>query len=64
MNMLVLTRKLAKAILVGDDIRITVLAVHGNCVRLGITAPDGVPIRREELGQPEHAASPPPRRGD
>jgi carbon storage regulator len=62
--MLVLTRRLAEEILVGDDIRITVIAVHGNRVRLGITAPDGVPIRREELGRRERAASRPRRPGE
>jgi carbon storage regulator len=62
--MLVLTRRLAEEILVGDDIRITVIAVHGSRVRLAITAPDDVPIWREELGQPEHAASRPLRPRD
>lgn len=47
--MLVLSRKLGERIVIGDDIVITVLAGAGDRVRVGITAPDGVPIHREEL---------------
>ena len=47
--MLVLTRKFGERIVIGDDIVITVMAGAGDRVRLGITAPDGVPILREEL---------------
>jgi carbon storage regulator len=48
-TMLVLSRKLNEAIIVDGNIRITVLAVRGNQVRLGIAAPDRVGIYREEL---------------
>ena len=47
--MLVLTRKLNEAIRIGDDIKITVVEVKGNQVRLGIEAPLSVPVYREEL---------------
>jgi carbon storage regulator len=47
--MLVLTRKLNESIIINDDIRITVVGIRGNHVRLGIEAPDSVPIFREEL---------------
>ena len=47
--MLVLTRKLSQQIMVGRDIRITVVKVERNQVRLGIDAPQGVAILREEL---------------
>jgi carbon storage regulator len=47
--MLVLTRKLEQSVVVGGDIVITVLAVEGSRVRLGISAPEEVPIRRGEL---------------
>ena len=47
--MLVLTRKLNEAIVVGGDVEITVLQVRGNRIRLGISAPDHVSIRRGEL---------------
>ena len=47
--MLVLTRKSTETIHIGKDVRITVLDIHGERVRLGITAPDGVCILRQEL---------------
>jgi carbon storage regulator len=48
--MLVLSRKLGEEIVIGGNIRVKVLAVHGNKVRLGFTAPSDVPIHRDELG--------------
>lgn len=47
--MLVLTRKVGEEILVGESIRLTVVAVNGQRVRLGIEAPDNIVIRRKEL---------------
>jgi carbon storage regulator CsrA len=47
--MLVLSRKQQQTIVVDNQITITVLKVKGNTVRLGIQAPDDVPIRRSEL---------------
>jgi carbon storage regulator len=47
--MLVLSRKLSQQILIGSDIAITVVKIEGNHVRLGIEAPPGVTILREEL---------------
>ena len=47
--MLVLTRKLKEQIVLGANIRVTVLAIKGNQVRLGIDAPEDVVIRRQEL---------------
>ena len=47
--MLVLARKKGGVILVGDDVRITVTGIRGNEVRLGIEAPSGVNIVREEI---------------
>lgn len=51
--MLILTRRLGETIVIGDDIRITVTRIKGNQVRLGIQAPTGINIRREELGPHE-----------
>jgi carbon storage regulator len=48
-DMLVLTRKPGEKIQVGDDITITVLAINGGKIRLGIDAPDDVVIVRHEL---------------
>ncbi len=50
--MLVVTRKLGEVVVIGDAIRLTVVAVHGRQVRLGLTAPADVPIRRAELRPP------------
>lgn len=49
--MLILTRKLNEAIVIGDDITITVLSVKGGKVRLGIDAPEDVSVHREEIFQ-------------
>lgn len=47
--MLVLSRKPGESIRIGPDVAITVLAVQGNKVRLGFSAPKDVPIWRSEL---------------
>jgi carbon storage regulator len=47
--MLVLTRKLGETIVIGENIRLTVLAIQGNKVRLGIDAPPDVRVDREEV---------------
>jgi carbon storage regulator len=47
--MLVLTRKLNEAIQIGHDIEITVLAISGDQVKLGINAPKHVEIHRKEI---------------
>lgn len=47
--MLVLTRKVGEEIIIDDHIRVTVLAVRGNQVRLGFQAPPDVSIFRQEL---------------
>ncbi|MGG3895012.1 carbon storage regulator CsrA [Geobacillus stearothermophilus] len=46
---IVLTRKLKETIQIGDDIEITVLAIQGDQVKLGITAPKHVEIHRKEV---------------
>jgi carbon storage regulator len=47
--MLVLTRKMGASITIGDDIRITVIAVKGQQVKIGIDAPIDTKIYREEI---------------
>ena len=49
--MLVLSRKPGERVILGDGIELTVVEVKGNSVRLGIMAPDVVPIRRQEVDQ-------------
>jgi carbon storage regulator len=46
---LVLSRRLGETIVIGDDIRITVLGISGNQVRLGIAAPREVDVHRQEI---------------
>jgi carbon storage regulator len=47
--MLILTRKTGESITIGDDVKITVLGIHGRQVRLGIVAPQKVVVHREEI---------------
>lgn len=47
--MLVLTRKLGEGIVIGDKIRVVIVEVKGKQVKLGIEAPPGVPVHREEV---------------
>jgi carbon storage regulator len=47
--MLALTRRPNETIVIGDDITITILSIHGNQVRLGIEAPKDVSIHRAEI---------------
>ena len=47
--MLVLTRRSRQSIMIGDEIELSVLSVSGEKVRIGIEAPDEVPIFRKEV---------------
>ncbi len=47
--MLVLSRKRNEDISIGDDITITVVAIRGDTVRLGITAPKEMPVTRPDM---------------
>jgi len=47
--MLVLSRGPEQAICIGEDVEVTVLEVRGDCVRLGIRAPQSVPVHRKEV---------------
>jgi len=47
--MLILTRRPGERVVIGEDVLVTVMAVSGHTVRLGIEAPSGVPIYREEI---------------
>lgn len=62
--MLMITRRVGEQIMVGNDIRITVVAIQKGRMRLGVTAPTSVPVMRQELrpspseAQPSEAAPP------
>ena len=47
--MLVLTRKSNQSIMIGDDIEVSVLSVMGEKVRIGIQAPQKIPVFRKEI---------------
>lgn len=47
--MLVLSRKIDETICINDNIRITVIDIRGDRVRLGFEAPKDIPIHREEI---------------
>ena len=47
--MLILTRRISESVVIGDNVKITVLGVKGNQVRLGIDAPKDVSVHREEI---------------
>ena len=47
--MLVLTRKRDESIIIGDNIKITVVEIRGDQVKLGIDAPRSIPVHREEV---------------
>jgi len=57
--MLVLARKKNESVLIGDNIRVTIVETGNNVVRLGIQAPRDVNILRSELVKAEPAAEPP-----
>ncbi len=47
--MLILTRQIGSTIVIGDDIRVSVLGINGKQVRLGIDAPISVSVHRNEV---------------
>ncbi len=49
--MLILTRRVGKTIRIGDDIEIVILRVNGNQVRVGVSAPPHISVRRDEVYQ-------------
>jgi carbon storage regulator len=49
MSMLILTRRVGEALMVGDETKIVVLGVKGSQIRLGINAPKDIVVHREEI---------------
>ena len=47
--MLVLTRKTNQSVMIGDDVEVSVLAIMGDKVRIGIQAPREIPVFRKEV---------------
>ena len=55
--MLVLTRKPGERVLIGDDIVVTILDARGDGIRIGIDAPRGIRIQRDEVVKAVSAAN-------
>lgn len=53
---LVLTRRPGESILIGDDVRVTILASGRDRVRVSIAAPDEVSVDREEVRERKEAS--------
>jgi carbon storage regulator len=49
--MLILTRRVRETLVIGDDVTVTILAVSGTRVRVGIDAPRTKPVHRWEIYQ-------------
>ncbi|HHZ70776.1 MAG TPA: carbon storage regulator CsrA [Methylococcaceae bacterium] len=47
--MLILTRRVGETLMIGDEVKVTVLGVKGNQVRIGVDAPRDVTVHREEV---------------
>lgn len=55
--MLVLRRKVNQSIIIGDAIRIVVVGVEGDCVKIGVQAPSNVSVYRSEIAPEADQAS-------
>jgi carbon storage regulator len=49
--MLILTRRTGESLRIGDDVEVTVMAVNGSQVRIGIKAPRNVAVDRQEIAE-------------
>jgi carbon storage regulator len=47
--MLILTRSITESIMLGDEVKVTILGTKGNQVRIGIDAPNDIAVHREEV---------------
>jgi carbon storage regulator len=57
--MLILTRRVRQTLMIGDDVAVTILAVKGSRVRVGINAPKAKPVHRREVYERIRSQRPP-----
>ena len=48
---MIMTRRIGETLMISDDVTVTVLGVKGTQVRIGVSAPKGVAVHREEIYQ-------------
>jgi carbon storage regulator len=59
--MLILTRRTGETLRIGDDVEVTVMAVNGLQVRIGIKAPRNIAVDRQEIAERKQRERDPPR---
>ena len=47
--MLIVTRNIGESIIIKDDIKVTIVAIKGNQVKVGVDAPEDITVHREEI---------------
>ncbi len=53
--MLILTRRVGETIVIEDEVKVTVLGIKGNQVRIGVNAPSEISVHREEIWERIHS---------
>ncbi len=47
--MLILTRRVGESLMIGDEVKVTILAIKGQQVRVGVQAPNTIAVHRKEI---------------
>jgi len=62
--MLILSRRIGETIVIGGEVTVTVLGVRGGQVRIGVNAPQGVVVDRQEIHERRNAGKQPAAKGE